>query len=61
MPNANYCVSVTQNLNGGGANGIIDVIEQLTTSVTVKSVNFDGDNFYYADPTRIYVTINCKQ
>jgi hypothetical protein len=59
MPNTNYCISVTQNLTGG--NGIIDVIEQLTTSVTVKSVNFNGDNFVSVDPTRIYVTINCKQ
>lgn len=59
MPNTNYCVSVTQNITG--SNGIIDVIEQLTTSVTVKSVLFNGSNFVSADPIRMYVAINCKQ
>jgi hypothetical protein len=54
---ANYCVSVCGDFSGG----IYQVASPATTSVRIRARSFDGNLFNLGDPTRIYVTINCKQ
>jgi hypothetical protein len=55
MSDANYCVSTA--LRFQGANFIVDIANQTTTSIELASVYFNGSIWTYGDPVKMYATI----
>jgi hypothetical protein len=57
LPNSNYCVNISSN----SGVGIARVSTPTTTSIRIVTLGFNGDQFVAEAPSRVYVTIFCKQ
>lgn len=53
MTDANYAVSITTN----SVAGVNQIVSATTTALRIKTLQFDGDNFFATDLSKICVTI----